>query len=339
MQVWLGLLLTIAAGVLAGTIVWPAKLMRQLKYEHWGLISSLLGLLILPWVAALLLCPDAIGGYASLPGEVWVKALLFSTAWGVANILVTFCWMRIGVALAVGLLTGIGLPIGVLVPMLFKGSGLFQDAPDLNSPAGCIILVAVAIMLAGVLVKTLAGHGREQVIARPGGFTAGLVMACVAGVLQVGLAFSFVYTQGPIMAAMKQRGASALGANMATWSVCLLGGGLLNVLFPALLMVRNRSWRVLFASGRELGLAVIIAITFTAFVVLMGAGNLLLGALGASVGFGVYQTVQLGGAVGLGFASGEWRGVHGRPRQQMYAAVALLVVAVIIMVCARSIAG
>jgi len=43
-------------------------------------------------------------------------------------------------------------------------------------------------------------------------------------------------------------------------------------------------------------------------------GMLLLGTLGASVGFGIQQATQIIGGQGVGFISGEWRGVMGRPR-------------------------
>ena len=45
----------------------------------------------------------------------------------------------------------------------------------------------------------------------------------------------------------------------------------------------------------------------------MGEGMLLLGAAGAAVGFGIQQTLQLLGNQAVGFVSGEWRGVGGKP--------------------------
>jgi hypothetical protein len=51
----------------------------------------------------------------------------------------------------------------------------------------------------------------------------------------------------------------------------------------------------------------------------------LLGALGASVGFGVQQSVQMLGNQAVGFASGEWRNSSAAT---MYYAVGLLILAV-----------
>ena len=63
---------------------------------------------------------------------------------------------------------------------------------------------------------------------------------------------------------------------------------------------------------------------------------LLLGVLGASVGAGIQQAMQMVGGQGVGFVSGEWRGVGGSPRRQMYLAIAALIVATIIMAFANT---
>ena len=46
-------------------------------------------------------------------------------------------------------------------------------------------------------------------------------------------------------------------------------------------------------------------------------------------------TLILGGQI-LGFLSGEWRGVGGKPRRQIYAAIMLLIAAMAIMACAKA---
>lgn len=85
-------------------------------------------------------------------------------------------------------------------------------------------------------------------------------------------------------------------------------------------------------------LAVIIGLNLTAGVALMGNGMLMVGALGASVGFGIQQASQMLGGQCVGFASGEWRGVRGLPRVRMCLAIALLIVAAIIMAIGNSLA-
>ena len=74
-------------------------------------------------------------------------------------------------------------------------------------------------------------------------------------------------------------------------------------------------------------LAILIGINFSLAVTLMGKGMLLLGALGASIGWGIQQAMQMTGGQMLGFVSGEWRGARAHPRVQMSRAIALLIAA------------
>jgi hypothetical protein len=246
-----------------------------------------------------------------------------------------------------GILTGLGASVGVTLPMIFKGSGVFKQAPGVGSPAGMLVLAAVAVIIAGVVWASLAGFGRERVLKKlgrkPGGrlensgsFLTGLVMVIVAGVLSSGITFSFVYSQGPIVAAMKARGASTFAANYSVWAVGLLSGALLNILYPAYLMTRNKTWDVIRRNAKELGLAVFMGVEGIISIPLMGVGMLKLGPLGASVGFGIQQAMQMIGGQLVGFISGEWHGVEGRPIRQMYAAIGFLLIAIAILSYANS---
>ena len=161
-------------------------------------------------------------------------------------------------------------------------------------------------------------------------------MVVLAGVLSVGWGFAFTYSQDSIIHAMKSHGAADFPAGIAVWAVALLGAAIPNVLYPAMLMTRNKSWGVLAAHPGEVGLSIIYGVLFFVPSALLGQGMLLLGPLGASVGWGLVQgTLILGGQI-LGFLSGEWRGVGGKPRRQIYAAILLLIAAMAIMACAKA---
>ena len=276
-----GILVVVIAGLAIGTSPWPIKLMHHFQYEHWAFVAMLVGLIVAPWALTLSLCPHALAAYACVEPGVLLKSNLFSLSWGIANVLWLLCFARIGVSLTNGILTGVGVSVGVVTPMVFKGTGSFQNAPDAMSPAGLTVLFGVAVMLIGVLLVSLAGLGREKVLQESKrhspGFAVGLVMAIFAGVLSAGISFAFVYSQGPVVAAMKARGADDIPANVAVWAAGLLAGALLNVLYPAYLMCRNKSWGTLFSSAREIALAAAFGLTFFAGVALMGKGMLLLG--------------------------------------------------------------
>jgi hypothetical protein len=333
--IW-GALTVVLAGLVQGSGVWPMKFLRKYKFEHWWFLAMLIGLVIAPWVITLTLCPEPWQAYREIEPSTLIKANLFALAWGVANVLCGLCFVRIGVALTGGILTGLGVSVGVTLPMIIKGSGLFSEAPNLGSPAGKAVLVGVAIMLVGVVLAAFAGFGRDRILRstdqpRTGSFVGGLVMVVIAGALSAGISFAFVYSQGPIVSAMKAHAAGDIPANFAVWAIGLMGGALVNVTYPAYLMTKNKSWGVLLDSWWELLLSVAIGINFIIGVALMGRGMLLLGPLGASVGFGVQQAMQMLGGQTVGFASGEWRGISGRPRHQMYLAIGVLIAAAVVM--------
>jgi hypothetical protein len=337
----IGILIVTLAGLAMGSMAWPMKFMRQFQFEHWWFIAMLFGLFILPWSVTLLACPDCFAAYREVDRSVLVFSNIFSLAWGIANVLLGLCFVRIGVALSFAILTGVGVSLGVTIPLIFKGSGQFQGAADMGSPAGLFTLLGVAIMLAGLVIAAVAGFAREKTQARSehgGSFLSGLIMCIIGGILSCGISFAFVYSQGPIVHAMMQRGAKDIAANCSVWAVGLLAGGLVNVAYPAYLMTRNRSWNILFQSGREIGLAMLVGINFFVAVALMGKGMLLLGALGASVGFGIQQATQILGGQAVGFISGEWKNALAGPRRKMYAAIIVLVCAAAIMAYANTLA-
>jgi len=320
-----GLGLTIVAGMAAGFGTAPIKLMHNYGYEHWALVSALTGLLILPWSLAAAFCPGLGEALATVPWTVYLKANLWSLTWGVANVLAGLCLIRIGFSLTIGLLTGVGLPVGVLLPMLFKGSGQFAETPSLFSRTGAVLAVLTLLLLAAVALMTRAGFEREQ--SQPGRsagnrFRTGLILSILAGFCQVGLSFAFVYSQGPLMAALQTQGASDSGAIAAVWAVTLPGGLLVNLGYPLWLMRRRNSFAVLFHVPDFL-LSLVIGGLCATLMLSMGNGMRLLGPLGASLGFGIYQTFQILASQGVGVLSGEWRNTSLRARLAMTLAVML----------------
>lgn len=411
MEMLLGVLVVMAAGLCMGSCVWPMKLMHKFQFEHWWFLAMLTGLIIIPWTITLVAFPNAIAAYRDVPVSVLITANLFAVSWGIANVLFGLCVVRIGVALTMAILTGLGASVAVTMPLIFKGSGLFKDAPGITSPAGLTVLAGVSVMLIGVVLAALAGFGRDRELQKlertSGGFLMGLIMAIIAGVTSAGIMLAFVYGQGPIVARVSvlEPGQSAqitvvdntnlsgeysisddgeatlpdigpikIGGMTAkaaadkiadllklsqqpeaearvrvetsnvlavfpVWAVALLGGALINLGYPVYLMAKNKNWGILLTSWREVALAIIVGIQFIVAVALAGKGMILLGVLGASVGAGIQQAMQMVGGQGLGFISGEWRGVHGTPRRQMYLAIVVLIIAMIVMAYSNTLAG
>lgn len=122
---------------------------------------------------------------------------------------------------------------------------------------------------------------------------------------------------------------------LPVWALGAFSGAMLNLLYPAFLMTRKKSWGVLLTNWKEVGLTIIMGIQTILALTLPGKGMVMLGALGAAIGGGIQQAMQMAGGQGTGFISGEWRGVYGKPRMQIYASIALLILASFIMAIAK----
>ena len=337
MELALGILLVVLGGLIMGSLGWPMKLMRNFQFEHYWFIGMLFGLFIVPWTITLTMCPNALQAYSSVPIAVLLKSNLFSLSWGICNVMLGICFVRIGISLSFAILTAIGASLGVTIPMVIKASGSFSESAGLTSPAGKMVLFGVAVMLIGIVFVAVAGFGRERSLKnvegsqKTGGFLSGLIMSVIAGILSCGISFAFVYSQGPVVEAMKAQGASDTPAIIAVWAAGLIAGGLANILYPAFLMTKNRSWSVLVKNSKELALSLIIGANFIVAVSLMGKGMILIGSLGASIGFGVQQSMQILGAQAVGFISGEWKNVHSKCVRLMVIGIVILLLAGMLM--------
>jgi hypothetical protein len=353
----------------------------------------------------------------------------------------------------------------VVAPMIFKApGGMFEDAPDITSLIGGIVLSGVAVMLVAVVLASLAGFGRDREMKKQqqtsGSFLVGLIMTVIAGVTSAGLWLAFIYAEGPVQSyvcmvesgteiklnvnggkepcikalcgkfavgkdgkivlkgseavetektgdaqeketakkiAAAINGKYTIGANgtialknaeedgvpiekiepiqvaginaksaadkiagaldisqsedkpyvkisirsvwavFPVWASAAFSGALLNLLYPIILMTKGRSWGVLLTNWKEFGLTGIMGFQTFLALTLPGKGMLMLGALGAAIGGGIQQAMQMVGGQGTGFISGEWRGVEGKPRYQMYGAIALLILASFIMAYSKTI--
>ena len=142
-----GAIVVALAGLIQGSGAWPMKLLKNYKFEHWWFIAQFGGLIVIPWLVTLIFCPNCFQAYSEVPLKTILISNACSLSWGVANLLCGMCFVRIGFALTGAVLTGLGVSLGVTIPMIVKGSGMFSDAPNIGSAAGKTVLFGVALML------------------------------------------------------------------------------------------------------------------------------------------------------------------------------------------------
>lgn len=341
MDIVFGLILVTLAGLGTGTMAWPMKKIKDVHFEQFLFVFMLSAVLLCPWIVALTTVPDIGAVIKSVGFKSLLISNLLSICWGIANVLYMISIIKVGAALSGAIMSALGMSVGIIIPMVLKGSGLFSNAPSLMSDAGIFIMAGLAVVIIGVILVIIAGLGREKILdghandtntkKSSGGFVKGLMLVIPSGILSCGLSLAFVYSQGPVIEAVKSQGAGEITANFTVWALGIVGGALINILYPAFLMTRKKTWRLLFSRKDEILYGTIGGIQFILAVVFMGRGMVLLGILGASIGFGIQQSMQVVGNQLVGFVSGEWKGVNGKPRKIMYAAIAIILCAVVIL--------
>lgn len=339
-EILIGLVIVALAGLGTGTAAWPVKKIKQFHFAQYLFVFMFSGIIFYPWVVVLFKVPNL----GDIIETVGIKELLisnlFSVSWGIANILYLLCVVRIGAAITGAIMSAVGISIGVTMPMILKGSGLFQSAPGIFSKAGMIIISGLIVILLGVVLASIAGLKREKVLTynsepakkktASGNFMKGVLLVIIAGILSSGLSFAFVYSQGSIIKAVKLQGEGELVANLTVWAIGMLGGGIVNIGYAIYCMGARENWRLLLRRKEELLYGSIAGLQFIVSIVLLGRGMLLLGVLGASVGFAIQQSMQIIGNQLVGFIGGEWKGVKWGIRKQMYFAIFLILIAVLI---------
>ena len=343
METAAGILLVVSAGILIGSMSWPMKVCPNLSFGHMWLSGMVAGLLVAPWAISLLGVPDLLGAYAQVPLGTLLKANLFSLAWGIANILFGISVTRIGASLSMAILTGIGASIGVTLPMILKGSGLFATAPSIVSLPGLVVIGGVSVMLVGVVLCARAGLIRESAggasATARGSYATNVLIISICGILSAGISFTFIFSQDDIVRSVSSHGAGPIVANASVWAIALLGGMLVNIIYPAILITREGSWSRFAAHPGQILLSALIGIQFFTGVLLMGQGMLALGALGASVGFGISQGMQIVGGQILGFVAGEWKGAPSKARLIIFTAIAVMLAAASILAFANALSS
>lgn len=325
MTVWMGLGMTLVAGLLAGNSMLPMKFLRRWQWENTWLIFSLVSLVLIPWALAFAMV-DKLGLlYASLPASAFAAPLLFGAGWGIAQVLFGLSVARLGMALGYAIIIALGAVLGTLVPLFV------QNRAVLGTSRGALILGGVLLMVIGIVSSSWAGGLREGEVKTSSTYRRDVAIAVLCGVMAPMLNYAFAFGQ-PIAEAAVRMGTSKESAGYAVWPIALLGGLGPNVAYSIYLLQRNRTWG-LFRGGwdRDAWMGVWMGIFWMGAMSLYGVGSVFLGALGTSVGWALFQIFMIMTANLSGVMTGEWKGAPGAAILRLLVGLTLLAVATVLM--------
>jgi L-rhamnose-H+ transport protein len=236
---------------------------------------------------------------------------------------------------------------GTLIPPIFQGD---FTATLLDSPSGNIILLGLAVTLAGIVVVALAGakkdaalSGEQKVaVIAEFDFRKGVAVAIFSGIMSSCFAFGLAAGE-PVKAISAAAGTGPLWTGLPVLCLVMFGGLVTNALWCFYLILRNRSageWLgrpgpAVDADGGRPPLVsnfLLCALAGTAwyfqfFFYTMGESQM--GRFGFSSWTLHMASIIIFGTI-WGFAFREWKDAAPRVRAMVWSGVGLLVLATII---------
>jgi L-rhamnose-H+ transport protein len=308
----------------------PSKFVRKWQWENMWLVFTIVSLVVVPALLTLLMVHDPKQLYLSIPAREYVLPFVFGFGWGIAQVLFGLSIARLGMALGYAVIVGLGALLGTMVPILF------QRIEVLGTGRGALIVGGVFVMVAGIAVSGRAGRLRE-LGADPGvgsgshaGYMGALLVAVVCGVMAPMLNYSLAFGQEIGAEAIRQ-GTLPANSAYAIWPVALLGGLIPNLAYSIYLLSRNHTWNRFKTFFPDFWFAALMGVLWMGAMAVYGTSSSFLGALGTSVGWGLFQIFMIMTANLSGVITGEWKSATGQARGQLRFGLGLLAAATVLM--------
>jgi L-rhamnose-H+ transport protein len=238
---WLG-------GLASASFYIPYRGVRKWSWETYWLVGGCFSWIIAPALLAWLLVPNLGGVLSAAPLKVMLWAYFFGAMWGLGGLTFGLTMRYLGIALGMAVALGYCAAFGTLMPPIFDG----QIAEILRQASGQVILLGVAVCLAGIGVSGLAGMSKEreltaeqkQATIQEFSFVKGILVATFSGVMSASFAYGLAAGK-PIAelakSSLAEHGATDLWQNLPVLVVVLWGGFTTNFLWCLMLNIKNRS--------------------------------------------------------------------------------------------------
>jgi len=239
-----GVFLHSLGGLAAGSFYIPFKKVRGWSWESYWLVNGVFSWIVLPWVVALMVCPNLMAVFRDAPLLNMGWAYFFGVLWGVGGLTFGLSMRYLGMSLGYALALGFCAAFGTIIPPMFSGkfSGLVE------SLSGRLILAGVGVCLAGIALCGRAGWMKERELSpeqkrasiREFSFVKGVWVAIFAGIMSACMAFG-ISAGKPLAEMAVQHGTSAIWSTSPIYVLVMAGGFTTNFIWCVSLNVRNRS--------------------------------------------------------------------------------------------------
>jgi L-rhamnose-H+ transport protein len=326
-EVWTGFAAVVAGAIMQGSFTLPQKFLRGWAWEKSWLLYSITGMVVFPWLVVALFVPNAGTAYANAGAGSVAIAALFGAGWGVGSVLFGLGVDALGVALGFSIIMSMIAALGALVPL-----AVLHPA-DLASQKGLLIIIGLAVAIAGVVLCARAGSLKSSATpaASRRNIARGVLICVASGAASPMMNFAVEFGK-PVETAAAAAGADAANAPMAIFAVAMSAGFLVNAGYCVYLLLRKKTWNQGAPQGRLRNVALCAFMGFLWLVgfYLYGAGKTHVGVLGASICWPIFMTIEVVVANVWGLVTGEWKNANRRAFHYLGAGIALIIAASVV---------
>src|SRR5689334_6450000 len=223
----LGVLCHWIGGFASGSFYVPFRGVKDWSWETLWTVGGVFSWIVAPLVVASLLTNNLFTVLRHAPSRTLFWCYFFGLLWGFGGLTFGLTVRYLGLSLGTAMPLGYCAAFGTLMPPLFRG----EMAHVLHMQSGRVILVGIAICLAGIVIAGAAGVSKERDLS-PGQQTAsirefnlktGIMVATFCGIMSA--CFSYGLAAGdPIRDLTLRSGTSVLWQGLPVLVVVLLGG-------------------------------------------------------------------------------------------------------------------
>ena len=255
---FIGVIYNLIGGFSSATNFIPFRQIKRWSWEVYWIIQGFAAWIVAPTLLACIFVPHMWSiiaeAHADPNNHAIAYTVLFGALWGVGGLTFGLAIRYLGFALGYSIALGLCMVFGTIIPPIYHG----QIMAIAHTHSGQITLLGVLICAIAVAVNGAAGYSKEKEIAPDAtiesgeqtfAFGKGLAIAILAGLMSAFFAFG-LDSGSPIAAIAKTHllaaGHQDLWQNLPILVVLLWGGFFTNIVWSAILIVQNGSFRQFF---------------------------------------------------------------------------------------------
>lgn len=293
----IGFLVLLLAGICQGSFGVGYKNHSPFSWSvFWGIYNIMC--IITSVCFTFLLAPKMLGVITQNGVSFLIVPMLCGAGWGLSAICFSKGIDKIGMSLVYGISMGISTIVGSITPLIL--SNRLFDSSNIT------LLIGLALTLIGVIIVTIAGVKRDG---GAKGSKIGIIFAIVSGlgsgIMNVGFDKGNALNDAYMSLGYNQTAISA-----AKWLPVLFGGCIIGLLYCIGETTALKQWKTLTDTGSaKCSLKLFgVSIIWYAALILYGLSAYLLGNIGTTVGWILFNALALIISVGWGLKTGEWKG-------------------------------